>query len=63
MEGSNDQGSDPAREPVEHRGVVISPLFPRRTPVVRYVTLGEALPLGFRVTEVEESGVVPEPRW
>ena len=47
-------------EPVEHRGVVIAPLFPRRTPVAAYVTLEEALPLGFRVTELDEAGAVPE---
>ena len=47
-------------EPVEHRGIVIAPLFPRRTPEAQYVTLGEALPLGFRVEEVSESGAVPE---
>jgi hypothetical protein len=47
-------------EPVEHRGVVIAPLFPRRTPRAKYVTLEEALRLGFRVTEVDEAGAVPE---
>jgi hypothetical protein len=47
-------------EPVEHRGIVISPLFPRKTPDAAYVTLEEALPLGFRVTEVDEAGTVPE---
>ena len=47
-------------EPVEHRGIVIAPLFPRRTPEAAYVTLEEALPLGFRVEEVSEQGSVPE---
>jgi hypothetical protein len=47
-------------EPVEHRGVVIAPLFPRRRPRARYVTLEEALPLGFQVTEVDAAGSVPE---
>lgn len=47
-------------EPVEHRGIVIAPLFPRRTPDAAYVTLEQALPLGFRVNEVNESGSVPE---
>ena len=47
-------------EPVEHRGIVIAPLFPRRTPDAAYVTLEQALPLGFRVDEVNESGSVPE---
>jgi hypothetical protein len=46
--------------PVEQRGVVIAPLFPRRRPAVAYVTLEEALPLGFRVTEVDAAGSVPE---
>jgi hypothetical protein len=47
-------------EPVEHRGVVIAPLFPRRQPQAQYVTLEEALPLGFRITEIDEAGSVPE---
>ena len=47
-------------EPVEHRGVVIAPLFPRRQPQAQYVTLEETLPLGFRITEVDEAGSVPE---
>lgn len=49
-------------DPVEHRGIVIAPLFPRRTPVTDYVTLDEAIPLGFRVTEVDSAGSVPELR-
>ena len=47
-------------EPVSHRGVIVAPLFPRRTPAAAYVTLDEALPLGFSVTEVDEAGLVPE---
>jgi hypothetical protein len=47
-------------ESVEQRGIVICPLFPRRTPDAAYVTLEEALPLGFRITEVDEAGAVPE---
>jgi len=47
-------------EPVEHRGVVVAPLFPRLKPRADYVTLEEALPLGFRVTEVDVAGSVPE---
>ena len=47
-------------DPVEHRGIVIAPLFPRRTPDANYVTLEQGLPLGFRVEEVNESGSVPE---
>ncbi len=47
-------------DPVEHRGVVIAPLFPRRQPGAEYLTLEEAIPLGFRVEEVDEAGSVPE---
>jgi ARG and Rhodanese-Phosphatase-superfamily-associated Protein domain len=47
-------------DPVEHRGVVLCPLFPRLSPRADYLTLDEALPLGFRITEVDESGAVPE---
>jgi hypothetical protein len=47
-------------EPVEHRGVVVTPLFPRRGPVTGYVTLDEALPRGLRITEASEAGSVPE---
>ena len=47
-------------DPVEHRGIVVYPLFPRATPRAEYVTLDEAVPLGFQVTEVDEAGSVPE---
>jgi hypothetical protein len=47
-------------EPVEHCGVVVAPLFPRRSPRAEYVTLEDALPLGFRVAEVDAAGSVPE---
>jgi hypothetical protein len=47
-------------EPVEHRGIVVTPLFPRRDPVATYVTLDEALPRGLRITETSHSGTVPE---
>jgi len=47
-------------EAVEYRGVVLVPLFPRRTPVAEYATLEDALPLGLRIDEVSETGVVPE---
>jgi hypothetical protein len=45
---------------VEHRGVVVAPLFPRVKPQAEYVTLEAALPLGFRVAEVDAAGSVPE---
>jgi hypothetical protein len=45
---------------VEHRGVVIAPLFPQRQPVAEYVTLEEAIPLGFHVGEIDAAGSVPE---
>ena len=45
---------------VEHRGIVLAPLFPRRTPVADYATLEDALPLGLRIHEVSDAGVVPE---
>jgi hypothetical protein len=58
------QPAEPVRiqpgEPVEHRGVVIAPLFPRARPHAEYLTLEEALPLGFRVAEVDAAGSVPE---
>ena len=47
-------------EPVEHRGIVVTPLFPRRDPVATYLTLDEALPRGLRITETSDSGSVPE---
>jgi hypothetical protein len=47
-------------EPVEHRGIVVTPLFPRRDPVASYTTLDEALPRGLRITETSASGTVPE---
>ncbi|HSJ94186.1 MAG TPA: DUF6569 family protein [Gaiellaceae bacterium] len=43
-----------------HRGVVVTPLFPRRDPAARYVTLDEALPQGLKVREGDEAGSVPE---
>src|ERR671923_687163 len=45
---------------VEHRGLVMAPLFPRSDPKTDYLTLEDALPLGFRITEVDASGSVPE---
>jgi len=47
-------------EPVEHRGITIAPLFPRRDPVAAYLTLDEALARGVRVRETSEAGSVPE---
>src|SRR5919197_1181698 len=47
-------------EPVEHRGVVIAPLFPRTDPRAEYLTLEQAVPLGFHVTEIDAAGSVPE---
>lgn len=47
-------------DPVEHRGVTIAPLYPRRQPVTEYVTLDDALPLGFRVAEINAAGAVPQ---
>ena len=45
---------------VEHRGIVIAPLFPKRDPVADYVTLDEGLSSGLTISEVDESGSVPE---
>jgi hypothetical protein len=47
-------------EPVEHRGIVIAPLFPGRDPACAYITLDEALPQGLRISELGEGGTVPE---
>jgi hypothetical protein len=47
-------------DPTEHRGVVITPLFPRRAPQAVYLTLDEALLLGLRITEIDSAGSVPE---
>jgi hypothetical protein len=47
-------------EPVEHRGVVVTPLFPTLDPRAAYLTLDEALPLGLAISETSDSGAVPE---
>jgi hypothetical protein len=47
-------------EPAEHRGIVVSPLFPRHDPRAAYLTLEDAISRGLRVQEVGESGSVPE---
>ncbi len=47
-------------EPVEHRGIVVTPLFPGRDPGCAYLTLDQALPQGFAITEKSAGGSVPE---
>ena len=47
-------------DPVVHRGILIAPLFPQRQPCADYILREEAIPLGFRVTEVDAAGSVPE---
>jgi hypothetical protein len=47
-------------EPIVYRGIVVAPLFPRQQPRADYITLEEAIPLGFRVSEVDAAGSVPE---
>ncbi len=47
-------------ERIEQRGIVIVPLFPRRQPTTEYLTLEDAIPLGFAITEVDAAGAVPE---
>jgi ARG/rhodanese/phosphatase superfamily protein len=47
-------------EPVEHRGIVVAPLFPGCDPVARYTTLDDALARGFEITETGPEGAVPE---
>jgi len=47
-------------DPVEHRGIVITPLFPTGDPVAGYITLDEALPRGLQIRETSDAGSVPE---
>jgi hypothetical protein len=47
-------------DPVEHRGIVVTPLFPTRDPVAAYITLDEALPRGLKINETSDAGSVPE---
>jgi hypothetical protein len=47
-------------DPLEHHGIVIAPLYPRTSPKADYLTLEEALSLGFRITEIDDAGSVPE---
>src|SRR5687768_5785389 len=49
-------------DPVEHRGVVVTPLFPRTDPRAHYLALEDALERGLRIEEVDASGSVPELR-
>ena len=49
-------------DPVEHRGVVVTPLFPLADPRAAYLTLEEATPRGLRIEEISSSGSVPELR-
>ncbi len=47
-------------DPVEHRGIVVAPLFPLRDPRARYLMLEAALARGLSITETSEAGDVPE---
>jgi hypothetical protein len=47
-------------DPLEHRGIVIAPLFPLRDPRARYITLDAALARGLMITETSEAGDVPK---
>ena len=47
-------------DPVEHRGIVVAPLFPLRNPVARYLTLDTGLARGLSITETGEAGDVPQ---
>ena len=47
-------------DPVEHRGIVLAPLFPLENPVARYLTLDTGLARGLSITETSEAGDVPE---
>lgn len=49
-----------AGDAVTHRGITVVPLFPSAEPVAEYITLAQAIPLGFTVTEVDEDGDVGE---
>ena len=47
-------------DPVEHRGIVLAPLFPLRDPRAVYITLDAALARGLTITETSDAGDVPE---
>jgi hypothetical protein len=49
-------------DPVEHRGILVTPLFPRSDPRACYLALEDAIPRGLRIEEVGVSGSVPELR-
>ncbi len=60
--GSGALGALPfqAGEPVAHRGISVTPLFPTTDPRCHYVTLAHAIGEGLVVKEVDESGDVGE---
>jgi hypothetical protein len=47
-------------DPIEHRGISITPLFPTADPLCAYMTLDQALPMGLAITETSLAGSVPE---
>jgi hypothetical protein len=47
---------------VEHRGIVVAPLFPLHDPRAHYLALEVAIERGLRIEEVDASGSVPELR-
>ena len=49
-------------DPVEHRGIVVCPLFPRNDPRARYLTLEDVISRGLRIEEVSADASVPELR-
>jgi hypothetical protein len=49
-------------DPVEHRGIVVTPLFPLHDPRAAYLALEVAIERGLRIEEVNAGGSVPEPR-
>jgi hypothetical protein len=49
-------------EPAEHRGIVVTPLFPVHDPRAHYLALEVAIERGFRIEEIDAGGSVPELR-
>lgn len=47
-------------DPVEHRGIIVAPLFPLRDPRARYLMLEAVLARGLSITETSDAGEVPE---